>query len=196
MWELRQILPRAITLLLILTVVTIWGCSDSITQAPGNGDTALDSGPRDDGSGQTDPPEVVSGTEIDANTGGTIDIANSKDAAACRLIVPAHALDSNTTITAELREVWEADSSYLDFDFGPDGLTFNQPVVLVIDVNLFADPNLKYVDWFWYHPCANRWVLQGRFIPRNGQIKIILNHFSKYRGLSQGGQTGGDQQMK
>ncbi|MFH2055549.1 MAG: hypothetical protein ABIJ61_06300 [bacterium] len=182
---------RLIGVILIVAAVALWGCSDNLIEPVPGSTPSLDDHPP--GDGPAGPPVVDNGTRIDAGTGGIVEIGNSLDDVTCRLVVTAQSLTEDTIITIELAEIHDADSNYLDFVFEPAGLSFNAPAWLEVDVALFNDPELTHVDWFYFQPSAQRWVLQGKYPPKNGIVKIPLRHFSTYRGLSQGGQIGDPQ---
>ena len=131
----------------------------------------------------------MTSVRINADDGGEVDIETGDDNALCRLIVPANAIVTDTTITAELTDSRSDDTCYLEFSFEPEGLNFLIPAELHIDTSLFNDPELTCVDWFYLDPGTGNWLLQGRYAPRDGIVKIKIDHFSTYRGISQGGQV-------
>ena len=163
--------------LLVITLLGLWGCSDSVLRP-------VESSPPDSG-----PPIIYDSGWIDALVGGTLAIDNSRDASACRLIVLPLAILNSTLISADLSEVHLLDSDYLEFEFQPDGLEFLLSAVLEIDVELFEDPELTHVDWYYFDPDEGEWSLQGQYEPVAGIIKIPVRHSSTYRGISQGGQV-------
>ena len=174
--------------LLLIAAAALWSCSDLSIQPPAESSLVLD-GDGADGDNNEGPPIVLDNGRIDANDGGTVEISNRLDNSACRLIIPACALVADTTISADLTEFIAVDSSYLDFEFGPEGLQFLIPASLEIDVELFDDPELTHVDWYYLDPGQEKWSLQGQYEPVAGVIKIPICHFSTYRGISQGGQV-------
>jgi len=106
------------------------------------------------------------------------------------LSLPGGSLDSRTSI--EIYELTGSDVTIPDthrqvssvYDFGPDGLTFNNPVILRINIAGFegAWENLILA---WYDAANGRWVPVPSVIDSaNEEISGLVNHFTKFTVLA------------
>jgi hypothetical protein len=91
-------------------------------------------------------------------------------------------LEELTLITIQ-----ERDPGVIDVEFGPDGLTFDAPVLLEIDYSGTAkdrtspDYNGLPPRLFWYNPDTKGWeVVPGTDDPATGTYRVWLKHFSRY----------------
>lgn len=97
------------------------------------------------------------------------------------LQIPPGALSVDTRITMSLPS---KDAACLDF--GPEGLTFNKPVrlIMVIDERLRQTQIEGEADIYWYNPETDAWEAQGgqvvRLSRRTIQGVAALDHFSRY----------------
>lgn len=100
----------------------------------------------------------------------------------CVLDVPAGALDAPATFT-----VSQHDSTLLDFELGPHGATFSQPVTLCVSyAGTNADPSSPNYDGsapklFWYDEAEGEWrEVSGVNDAANRKYTVKLDHFSRY----------------
>ena len=76
----------------------------------------------------------------------------------------------------------------LQFDFKPDGLEFSEEATLTIDASAFRHRGMRSVDWYYLNPDSGKWELMGKYPVVDGKVYIKMPHFSKWMGISQGGQ--------
>lgn len=94
------------------------------------------------------------------------------------LEVPGGALSENTTIYAEAVRLVARRGHVTLFDFHPDGLVFEVPAVLTLEV-----PDLHNGAWLhlsWYNTDTGKWEFQERARIQNGKVSFEVSHFSKY----------------
>lgn len=98
--------------------------------------------------------------------------------------------DTTISITATRLIVGEA--SLVDYTFGPTGMTFSPSAKLIVPAKMFQDQRgliPSVIAWLYWDPSIKRWVDMGRYeVAEDGNFYIEIDHFSRYRGLSQGGQ--------
>ncbi|HBX24169.1 MAG TPA: hypothetical protein DEF34_11150 [Desulfotomaculum sp.] len=106
------------------------------------------------------------------------------------LSLPGGSLDSQTTI--EIYELTGTDDTIPAshrqvssvYDFGPDGLTFNNPVILRIKIAGFAGA-WENLILAWYDAANDCWVPVPSVIdPANGEISGLVTHFTKFTVLA------------
>jgi len=106
------------------------------------------------------------------------------------LSLPGGSLDSRVTI--EFYELSGPDLTVPDthrlvssvYDLGPDGLTFNKPVVLRIKIAGFTG-TWENLILAWYDAANDRWVPVPSVIdPANGEISGLINHFTNFAVLA------------
>lgn len=115
-----------------------------------------------------------SATKTIGENGGEIEIDGAE------LDVPSGALDDDVQITmAHAQDLWA-------WDFGPDGLQFNSPAELEIDITIAqlveigVDPaELKIA--VATNGYSNDWqILGGEYDPEDEEIELPIEHFSRY----------------
>ncbi len=86
------------------------------------------------------------------------------------------------------------DPGLLDFELGPHGTTFEQPVEAAVDYSgTNADPDSPNYDgavpaFFWYDEASGAWVeMPGVVDARNKLVRVKLEHFSRYATGSKAG---------
>lgn len=141
------------------------------------------------------PIAVESGSGIVSSVfGGIVDVNLSNSTT--RFVVPPKALGSNTEITITVREVTVQGKTILDFEFGPEGLVFDRDARILINKSAFQDIDMRYINWYYFNPETNEFELEHQIKVLNsvgrqlddGYILIPVSHFSRYVGVSQGGQ--------
>jgi hypothetical protein len=122
-----------------------------------------------------------------ATDGGSIDFAINRAESGSFEVAP-NSIESNTNISIKVKEIYIRDKTILEFKFGPSGLVFSSDAKLILSVDAFDDPDMKYVDWYYYNPDTKGYQLEERIYVNDGFVVIPVSHFSKYVGISQGGQ--------
>ncbi len=132
------------------------------------------------GSGPGESPDLGAATEamITAADGGEVALAE----AGVKLSIPAGALAEDTMISAEVvSRSGLPDAAMLAgnvVEFGPDGLTFEQPVTLELEVGDTNIPENAVVSIAWYDDEADAWVdLPGSEID-GGKVTAQTTHFT------------------
>lgn len=155
--EIAMLLTRKSALFLLISTfyLAMGACAD-------DGD--------DGGGGGTDPGKTKPvGTTISASEGGEIAMPDGK----ATLIVPAYSLATDTEISAAMSPASARTLSNI-YEFGPSGLTFQQPAWLMIDLDpgLVAGREvavgLKTGDSFTPLPGSNY---------QNGKLGAPIQHF-------------------
>ncbi len=92
--------------------------------------------------------------------------------------VPAGALSSPETCSVQVTQGTNSNKELLiRYDFGPDGLKFNQSTYLTH--NTSAADNTPIELW-WFNPVTNAWELMKSGVIINHQISFPIVHFSSY----------------
>jgi hypothetical protein len=93
---------------------------------------------------------------------------------------PAGALDDDEVITIRM-----SGNNLLISDLGPDGIDFNEPVIMSMDLKgTSAEGQAKTTYIAWYDPEENEWVIVENLSPRGpNKVRALLRHFSKYGGI-------------
>lgn len=138
----------------------------------------------DDGNGGAvdESPNVGASTEkmITAEDGGEVALAE----AGVKLSVPAGALAADTMISAEvISKSGLMDAQHLAgnvVEFGPDGLQFEQPVMLELDVGDAKIPADAEVSLAWFDEKAKAWVdLPGSKMD-GSKVSAPTTHFTMF----------------
>jgi hypothetical protein len=115
--------------------------------------------------------------EVDIGPGGG-HVSFTFNNGAGRLEVPSGALSENTTISAKAVRLVARRGHVTLFDFHPDGLVFDVPAILTLEV-----PDLHNGAWLhlsWYNTDTEKWEFQERARIQNGKVSFEVSHFSKY----------------
>lgn len=189
MKRVQGIKISALALGILLSLMFVFGCSELPNKPNGGEFTIADyeflvaNGksvePANEG-----PPET---SNVTASAGGTVNIPVDRKVTA-KFKVPANSVTNNVNITAVVVKTPVSGKSVLDFTFGPSGLVFSKDATLEIDISAFDDADMTYVNWYWYNPATSSWELEEVVPVKNGKVEIPVSHFSRYVGLSQGGQ--------
>jgi hypothetical protein len=173
---------------ILLSLLFLLGCSELPNQPVSDGFTI------EDFAAMAAQPDVfrldVPETEasvISAEDGGSIEIPIQRGASAI-FEVPAKSISEDTEITILVRPIDVRGKTILDFTFGPSGLVFEKEATLTIDVGAFNDPDMEYVEWYYYNPDKRVFELEYTATVDRGQVVIPISHFSRYIGISQGGE--------
>lgn len=104
-----------------------------------------------------------------------------------QMLVPADALDEDTTITVdELAAESEPESFGIRlqgdvYEFGPDGTTFDEPVTIAIKVAIDSDTDLDSLTPAWYDEDLGVWVpIPGVVDLETGLVTFTVDHFTKF----------------
>ncbi len=176
----------------LLSFLIIFGCSD-LPNKPQTGHSSLVelesimAGPSVDVLNEFDQP-AVENNNVTVISGGTISIPVDANSSA-EFNVPPRAVGSDVTITIDVtRHITRDGERALIFEFGPDGLIFSKSAILTIDAGAFIDSTVNSVAWYYYNPETGKLELQDVYDVKNGKVEISVDHFSRYVGISQGGQ--------
>ena len=100
------------------------------------------------------------------------------------LVVPAGAVDENTTVKVEYAEDLDESKGALPGDiygqlhFSPEGLIFNKPVEVSMPLNQPAvGDSATIVYWV---PDSARWYISDIGCVQNGKVTFYVDHFSDY----------------
>lgn len=93
------------------------------------------------------------------------------------LFIPPGAVRVPVLVTALAVQVATPFGSVTLYDFGPNGLRFQAPARLTLEVNV---PDGSQLSLSWYNPVTKRWEVQESGVVRNGRISFSVRHFSKY----------------
>jgi len=114
--------------------------------------------------------------------GGTIYL--ELNGVSSQLEVPKNAVceeaDSNCFVRIDVEAIylWTFYGDIVFYDFGPDGLVFNEDCTLLLDSKL---PEGTVLTLFWYNPDTRQWeVDQQGEADHKGVVEFEINHFSKY----------------
>ena len=114
-----------------------------------------------------------------------IDIEPDKEA---YFVVPKNSIDSKTQISISVQRINVPGRTVLQFTFGPHGTEFSPEAHLILNKDLFHDEDMERVEWYYFNPQAFSFELEAVSPIIDGKVDIPVSHFSKYFGLSQGGQ--------
>jgi len=120
--------------------------------------------------------------DVVATDGGTV----TNDAGTAEVDIPAGALPQNTTITIEPHSQYVLQDEYgeiigLQYEFGPSGITFNEPttITLCYDPTIVLEPWL--VDIYYYSEVNDLWEPIGATLDMiNNCFHIEITHFSTF----------------
>ena len=125
-----------------------------------------------------DPQNKTSQTQLTPE-GGVYTLTNG-----VTLVVPAGAVDENTTIKVEYSEDLDESKGALPGDiygqlnFSPEGLIFNKPVEVSMPLNQPAvGDSATIVYWV---PDSARWYISDIGCVQNGKVTFYVDHFSDY----------------
>jgi len=179
---------------LLLSFVAFIGCSDLPSKPQGNYDAlsefeCLIANPGLDVLNNLGNDNTGQATEqINARTGGTISVP-MEAATAMQFSVPPRSLDKDVTIDIHVeKHESRLGITGLFFEFGPDGLVFKRPAILTVYADDYGNPSAEWIAWYYYNPDTGRLELQDVYKFRHGVARIKVYHFSRYLGISQGGQ--------
>lgn len=108
--------------------------------------------------------------------GGTIELRLGK--ARSFLKIPKGALSTDTEISAAALQFATPWGGVTLYDFHPDGLVFNKPAELTLEVKHID--NGVWLRLYWYNPDTGRWEFQQESEVRKHKVKFSVYHFSKY----------------
>lgn len=102
------------------------------------------------------------------------------------LNIPENALTQSTQIT--IKEVLEDKPTNFAvkihtsiYEFGPDGVKFNQPVTIAIKLAVTDDINLEELAPAWYDHKTGEWVKIPAIIDlKNGLVIFQIDHFTRF----------------
>jgi hypothetical protein len=134
------------------------------------------------GAGVEESPNLGASTEkmIMAAEGGEVALAE----AGVKLSIPAGALAADTMISAEVVSKSDLmDAEHLAgnvVEFGPDGLQFEAPVMLELDLGAAKIPADAEVSLAWFDEKAKAWVdLPGSKL-EGGKVSAETTHFTMF----------------
>jgi hypothetical protein len=185
----KGIIAGTILTSLILSLLIIMGCSDLPNKPESDGTfTIADFENIVSRDARLDNLEAGNGAvNISPINGGSVPVTFS-DGSTANLNVPPNAVRTDVEISIDVTEFVLRDRAILEFDFQPDGLQFDKVATFTIDASAFRDADIKYVDWYYYNPDSGKWELAGQYRLVNGEVRILMPHFSKWMAISQGGQ--------
>jgi hypothetical protein len=177
-------LRRVGVLVLLATVLTIGGCSDNSVLGPDQNETS--------GLGRINPftsaiaqsvlPEqsisiVETAMTIDDRAGGVIPISVGNYNHS--FTVKPGALNSDQTISVKVQHETVNGKNAVSFEFGPNGLVFNEASKLNFDM---AEINARALSakLYYFDPLVQNWVLQAQGQVVRGHVIFDIYHFSKY----------------
>jgi hypothetical protein len=176
----------------LLSFLFIFGCSE-LPNKPNGGEFGIaDYEFLLESSKSADPmepetPAPPSDNNITVVSGGKVFIEIDRKSTA-EFDVPPYAVASDVQITAHVSKTKVRSKAVLDFTFGPSGLVFTSAATLRIDAKAFEDSDMTCVYWYWFNPSTGKWELEHVVDVKNGKVEIPVSHFSRYVGISQGGQ--------
>ncbi len=157
-------------LILTASALLLAGCSTDAPLAPS--DNGLDALLR----GRLPTASNAGDLKIGPDRGGVLTIG--VDGELSRLIISRGAVESEVTITAEVHNFTTARGTVRVYDFGPDGLVFLKPVMLVLKADV---PRGTVLKLWWFNPATGAWEFQESVAPnRRGVTVFKIHHFSKY----------------
>lgn len=172
----------------LFSILLIFGCSELPNQpisGPQIGDfAAISADP-----GRPVVSEIMGFAEspVEAQEGGSLNVPIQPGASAT-FEVPPNSISQDVTISISVRQIMVSGKAILDFRFEPSGLVFKPDALLTIDAAAFNDPDMKYVEWYYYNPQKRALELDHTAKVVRGKVVIPISHFSRYVGISQGGQ--------
>ena len=135
-----------------------------------------------DGGGVDESPNVGAATKkmITADDGGEVALAE----AGVKLSIPAGALAADTMISAEvISKSGLMDAAHLAgnvVEFGPDGLQFEEPVTLELDVGDAKIPTDAEVSLAWFDEKTKEWVDLPGSKMEGGKVSAQTTHFTVF----------------
>lgn len=109
-----------------------------------------------------------------------------------QFVVPPGAANWDTMIVIHTTALQVGNLALVDYQFVPSGMQFAPAARLVIPGRLLANAKGIIPDeiyWLYWEPASGRWLVQDEIeVADDGNFYVEVDHFSKYRGLSQGGQ--------
>jgi len=116
-----------------------------------------------------------SGSAVIGPAGGAIDLTLGPHA--CTFLVPPRAVLAPVLITVVAVDSLLPGHDVAVFDFGPDGLAFQVPAKLTLQV---SDPEGTMKQLYWWNPSSGRWQLVNVAPVKGGVVTFNVAHFSKY----------------
>ncbi len=110
--------------------------------------------------------------------GGTIEI--SAHGAVFSFVIAPNSFPEDTRFTLAIYILEDTpDKTTVVYEFGPDGLVFTEPALLVLDANVVVPEGSQTIDFYYLN--KNRWVYQGTYDRnKDDQFVIGIDHFSRY----------------
>jgi len=95
-------------------------------------------------------------------------------------VVKPLGLDDNELITIKSDNDNIKGRKAIIFEFGPEGLVFNNASKLKVDISEL-NPSATNAKLYYFDPRVGDWVLQGeKRIEKGGIVSFDIYHFSKY----------------
>ncbi|MBD3168579.1 MAG: hypothetical protein GF307_03780 [candidate division Zixibacteria bacterium] len=126
----------------------------------------------------------LAGISADPNSTDTLD--TSVLGYESEFIVPAGAVDAQVQITCTPQNYFTQYGMVYVYDFGPDGLTFNQPAILTLDLDALEDYNptdtdFNRVELRLYDEASRTWqLIEVDTDLSDGVVEFEIDHFSRY----------------
>jgi hypothetical protein len=128
---------------------------------------------------------IGEGTRVEAATGGTV-----SDGGGASVVIPPGALAEDTRVLVRsyanlgsVAQSWAMTPGLLGgAEFGPDGLTFEQPVTVTLPSLVPAPPGASY-PVYAYNQEAQRWAeteFTATVSPDGGSLQAEVTHFTLY----------------
>jgi hypothetical protein len=109
---------------------------------------------------------------IDGSVGGAVALHEYS------LSVPAGAFEGTLEVKVE-----DPDNGFVECKLYPEGLAFDVPVTLTMDLSSIAIADGESATIYWWDPSAGVWVdMHGTWDPATRTVSAQLPHFSDYRG--------------
>lgn len=192
----NRILAFALGLVVMVVAMGLFsGCGDQPLAPTGASDDPVvvnNTGKGTDGTaingGSVDPAGVIrdvvrglliaverSTSKIVGVLGGTLGVTLPSGEA--RFTIPPNALVRLVRIDMDVTQLKSQGRFFTCFDFGPDGLVFNQPSLLTLSLPY---PEGTSVSLYWLNPATGQWEVQEVKTVRAGKVQFLIHHFSKY----------------
>jgi len=171
--------PFLLAILIAVPILLISGCSSN--------PVAPDMNPAETSSAvlaESDPITSSVSAQVYAKTGGIVNLEWGSPANL--LVVLPRTVTSDVVIEAAVNPVAaKAKGGYeyksVEIDFGPDGLTFLMPALLVLDAqSLKLAGNSDTYKLSWFNPDTGKWEFQQASRVTFGKVFFKIYHFSKY----------------
>jgi len=119
---------------------------------------------------------------IEAREGGEVTIGTS-EGSDVQLLIPRQALPASETIEMRWRHDPNRAATGYDFQFGPHGTVFQEPVTVVFsyrnaDLTGIDEANLRV--WYFNEETQLWELIGGEVDTRNKTVTVKLAHFSRY----------------